>query len=152
MMGMARPSSSLTRILRELREAASVDHKGRAKLASPVGRLKVDLAKPHRPQVLDSRDAPAAGASSANAPRAPAGNRANSAQRPPFAVLPNTVSFVAGPLDEGRECVCCCQDFLDGEHLQRLPRLHTTRADCLQRWLAGPQSRGRCPECNVSVL
>ena len=143
-----------TRILQELAAGNAPDQKGRVRLASPCGTLKVALARaPSRPAL---QDVPPPRVPSPPPDPSAAHSRADpspvSAGPDTCRTVPKTVAFTATHLDEGRECICCRQEFLEGERLQRLQCLHTMHSDCLERWLSAAHFGGRCPQCNEPVL
>ena len=144
------------RIIRELESISPADTKGRIRLASPCGTLKVALARPAPRNTLLDVPAPSpheepAWPSGETPSSQPAASEGPACPRLAPAFATTTVPFTAGPSDEGRECICR-QEFLSGENLQRLPCLHAMHHDCLERWMAAPHSNGRCPECNARVL
>ena len=138
------------RILKELLPAASQDQHGRAKLASPVGTLKISLA---RRSVTPALPAPEVDSSTNPASSFPAAELDPPDESGPSVFLGlRLVQFTAGASEEGWTCVCCRDDILATDKLVRLECLHVVHSDCLERWLNAPHARGRCPECNAPVL
>ncbi|CAE7038952.1 ATP6V0A1 [Symbiodinium sp. CCMP2592] len=143
------------RILEEIQPAAGKDKRGRTKLASPVGTLKISLAQQAVPPALP---APIDDLTGNVAPTNPTSSCPATEPNPPDGSGPSIfkglrlVEFTAGTLEEGWTCVCCRGDILACDKLVRLECLHVVHSDCLERWLEAPRSRGRCPECNEMVL
>ena len=145
-LSFANPAT-VDRILTELREGAKVDDKGRVRLTTSLGVLKVSQA-----MKVAAAPAIAGGAVSSGRSAAPA---------KPITVFSSPVhsgscggcasKAVATRGMIGRSCVCCRDIISLGEPLVQLPCSHVSHEDCLGRWLDGPLSRGRCPECSMQV-
>ena len=163
-LSFANPQTA-ERILTELRATARLDRKGRVVLPTAVGVLKVTAAaKPGGPvPVQDTPGATSERPASARRPapppvtvyrRRPGSTEADmpdhASGRPGWQCT-SALAYTATASDEARQCVCCLQTFLAGESLMRLKCTHSFHDDCLGRWFSTPDSRGRCPECNIQV-
>ena len=122
----------LQRIMQELSDTGETDSKGRARVPSPIGVLKVSIATCSvRRAITDGAPPP---------PGMPAELRDVTA-----------IPYHAGAHDLNKTCVCCRENFSLGQSLLRLQCLHTVHITCMARWLQAPHARGRCPECNLQV-
>ena len=139
----------IRRIMTQLKESGEVDSKGRARVSTPAGVLKVSIAtcsvRPTRAAVTTI----------------PASERASlqvdvSPNSPP--TLPQclsriqAVAYFGTAQEPPRVCICCHQSLAEGEALLRLHCFHVVHIDCMERWVATPHARGRCPECNSQVM
>ena len=137
------------RIMAELKSSGKIDSKGRARVSSPAGELKVSIAASCvRPALLDGTvDAATAAVEAAvGAPEPQA-----SPTLPPELTGLRAIPFFGTLQDQAHACVCCREHFVVGESLLRLPCMHILHSSCMANWLRMPNARGRCPECNLQV-
>ena len=143
------------RILEELLPAAGKDKRGRTKLASPIGTLKISPAQQSATTALppppDDRNGGLTPSNTASSCPDTEPHPSDGSGPAAFQGL-RLVQFTAGDSEEGWTCVCCRGDILACDKLARLECLHVVHSDCLERWVKAPHSRGRCPECNAPVL
>ena len=143
------------RILEELLPAAGKDKRGRTKLASPIGTLKISLAQQSATTALppppDDRNGGLTPSNTASSCPDTEPHPSDGSGPAAFQGL-RLVQFTAGDSEDGWTCVCCRGDILACDKLARLECLHVVHSDCLERWVKAPHSRGRCPECNAPVL